>query len=322
MEGVARWLTDHQLLSYYQPLHSKIDPSTEDWRWKHTFDDSNFTPDYRLFWRPIENQFPFDDQGNAQSEEYVSFRTSENEPKILIYGDSNTQGLPTTSWANQLQLLLLSRRIPIEVMNRGVAGYSSYQGVQRLKQDLRKYKPKVVIFAFGWNDVAPSANAPDPFFKPYPQFGGDLFALSRAYAVGLFYSNKLFRNMNTQPTQATNSGLPQSYQPRMTKDLYIQELKEMYILADEHGAVPLILSRPVDPSNSELHNPQNWRSKVPEYNQALRQLMDGDEAHFVDFEEYFQDKPQLFIDECHFLPEGHRAAAELLLDHILEFGLL
>lgn len=322
LEGMARWLTDRQLLSYYQPLHSKIDPATEDWRWTHTFDDSNFTADYQLFWRPINNRFPFDDRGNAQSEEFVSFRTSPEEPKILVYGDSNTQGLSTTSWANQLQLLLLSHQVPIEVMNRGVVGYSSYQGVQRLKKDLQMYKPKIVIFSFGWNDVAPSANAPDPFFKPYPRIGGDLFALSRAYGVGVFYSNKFLRSRDVKPPPTNYSSLSTLYQPRMTIDLYVQEFKEMYVLTKQHGAEPLILSRPFNTADEDFSDPQNWRSRVPAYNNALRQLMRDDRAHFVDLEAYFIDKPQFLFDECHFIPEGHRVAAQLLFEHMLEFKLL
>jgi len=186
IELTARWLTEHQHLSYYKPIESKVDPNTEDWRWTHTFNDDHFVPDSRLFWKPKINSFPFDDRGNAISEQFVSYRTPDEAPKILVYGDSNTQGLVTNSWANELQLLLLSARIPTEVMNRGVVGYSSYQGVERLKQDLEKYTPKIIIFAFGWNDTAPSVNAPDPFYRPYPTFGGNILANSRAYSVGVY----------------------------------------------------------------------------------------------------------------------------------------
>ncbi|MBW7955163.1 SGNH/GDSL hydrolase family protein [Patescibacteria group bacterium] len=312
LEYGARYLTEKEMLQYYKPLQSQIDPKTEDWRWTHTFNDENFEPDPVLFWTPRLNHFPFDKDGTALSEQFVCYQTGNNQPKILIYGDSNTQGLATNSWANELQLLLLKSKNSTHVLNRGVVGYSSFQGVERLKQDLKKYKPKVIVFAFGWNDVAPSVNAADPFFKPYPVVGGSILARSRAYAVGVYYSSLL-----SQRTQrAQKASLPQS---RMTVDMYLKKLKEMYVIAKQHGAEPIIISRPYNDADGTFAGSGNWREQVPYYNAQLRALMQNDAAHFVDFESYFKDKAVMFIDESHFDPRGHRLAGMLLFEHLLQY---
>lgn len=305
VEGAARILSGQNILHYYKPLESQIDPQTEDWRWTHTFDDEHFEPDHQLFWRPKVNHFPFDAYGNAVVEGQSPVVIKSQQPKIMIYGDSNTQGLATSSWAFELQNRLSAARSPMVVLNRGVVGYSSFQGVGRLKRDLKTYQPQVIIFAFGWNDAAPAINAPDPYFSPYPGMGGGLLARSRAYAIGVYYANEFRGSLsNNQQLRQTT--------PRMTSDQYIQKLKEMYILAEQHGAIPIIVTRPFDSTNPDFSDETNWRSRIPLYNQAVRELMKDDAKHLVDFEEYFRSRPELFIDESHFSPEGHREASDVL----------
>lgn len=305
LEGAARFLAQNGALHYYKPLESQIDPQTEDWRWTHTFNDEHFEPDHQLFWRPKLNHFPFDEYGNAVVQGQPPIEVTTEQPKILTYGDSNTQGLVTHSWPNELQAELRQEDSPLLVLNRGVVGYSSFQGVGRLKRDIQNYQPKVIVFAFGWNDAAPSMNAPDPYFTPYPGIGGSLLAESRAYAVGVYYANQLRSTINNdQRLGQTN--------PRMTPEQYVQQLKAMYILAEQHGAIPLIVTRPYDSTNEQFADPANWRSRVPLYNQAVRELMKNDPQHLVDFEEYFRTRPELFLDESHFNPIGHREAAILV----------
>jgi lysophospholipase L1-like esterase len=316
LEAGARFFTGIGTVHYFKPLTSQVSSNTEDWRWTHTFQDSHFTADATLFWRPRADSFPFDKDGSAISEQFVCFDRPKNEPKILMYGDSNTQGLPDASWPNHLQLLLLQHRYPVQVLNRGVAGYSSYQGLQRFKEDLRVYKPKIVFFSFGWNDAAPSMSAPDPYYTPYPTATGGLLAQSRAFAVGIYY-------MNAFRSQYRSEKISQKPNARVPENLYIQQLKEAYVLAKEHGATPIIMTRPQMISAEELKDPNGWRSRVPEYNAAVREFMKGDNEHFIDMEALMRDKPDLFLDDfTHFWPEGHRLAASYVLEHLLNYQLL
>ena len=73
--------------------------------------------------------------------------------RIACLGDSVTFGRPGASYPALLEKKLeekLDR--PVEAMNFGVPGYSSWQGMKLLPQVLDLYEPDMVIILFGWND--------------------------------------------------------------------------------------------------------------------------------------------------------------------------
>jgi lysophospholipase L1-like esterase len=78
--------------------------------------------------------------------------------RILCLGDSITMGLEVDdqyTYPSQLQALLsrkLNGRPQVEVINAGVWGYSSRQGLAYLDRRLLQYQPDLVILEFGIND--------------------------------------------------------------------------------------------------------------------------------------------------------------------------
>jgi lysophospholipase L1-like esterase len=76
--------------------------------------------------------------------------------RILCLGDSSTFGMNVDDADAYPQVLqrLLDERVPgrFEVLNLGVPGYSSRQGLELLRQQALGYRPDLVIFAFGTND--------------------------------------------------------------------------------------------------------------------------------------------------------------------------
>ena len=93
------------------------------------------------------------------------FRTAppaNNKPacRILCLGDSWTFGMNVgqeQAYPQRLQTLL-REAMPagdFEVLNFGVLGYSSFQGLELLKQKAPVLKPDVVILGFGMNDAKP-----------------------------------------------------------------------------------------------------------------------------------------------------------------------
>jgi len=74
--------------------------------------------------------------------------------RIACLGDSVTFGIPTTDYPALLQAQL-AQRWPdkkIEVLNYGVPGYSSLQGLRLLASQVLPLHPDVVVIFFGWND--------------------------------------------------------------------------------------------------------------------------------------------------------------------------
>ena len=80
--------------------------------------------------------------------------------RVVCFGDSSTFGIgndmPDT-WPAQLEerlqaSLLLAKYTRIEVINAGVPGYSSFQGLQHMRQELARLKPDLVMASYANND--------------------------------------------------------------------------------------------------------------------------------------------------------------------------
>lgn len=70
---------------------------------------------------------------------------------VLLLGDSRTfgNGVPVEATYGEI----LKQRLPnFAVINRAVPGYSSFQGRAALEVDSPRFRPDVVVFAFGFND--------------------------------------------------------------------------------------------------------------------------------------------------------------------------
>ena len=78
--------------------------------------------------------------------------------RVLVLGDSCTMGWRVAedeSYPAVLQSLLAARpgEPPVDVLNAGLAGYTSHQGVVTLRERGAALAPDVVVIAFGWNDA-------------------------------------------------------------------------------------------------------------------------------------------------------------------------
>lgn len=70
---------------------------------------------------------------------------------------------PGEAFPKQLEALLRTN-FPgreIEVLNAGIHGYTSYQGLAQLKYRLVRYQPDLVIVQFGINDLSDAVGYPD-----------------------------------------------------------------------------------------------------------------------------------------------------------------
>jgi lysophospholipase L1-like esterase len=88
----------------------------------------------------------------------ISKKKSNNIVRIFCIGDSCTFGLGVKyfeAYPFILEELLNknSSKIKYEVVNAGVPGYSSLQGLRLLERYILGYKPDIIIASFGWNDT-------------------------------------------------------------------------------------------------------------------------------------------------------------------------
>ncbi|MDD5255895.1 MAG: GDSL-type esterase/lipase family protein [Candidatus Omnitrophica bacterium] len=116
-----------------------------------------FMKDSDLFWRMAPateetNSEGFRDRDFSPDKETGVFR-------VVCMGDSITFGWPVPideTYPNMLEYLLAERfkDKKIEVINAGVPGYTSFQGLMQLEKKILGYSPDLIIVYYGVNDRA------------------------------------------------------------------------------------------------------------------------------------------------------------------------
>ena len=70
---------------------------------------------------------------------------------ILAFGDSLTQGVGAN--AQDSYPAVLERQLGVSVVNAGISGQTSSQGLARLEEVLEEHEPDLVILCYGGNDI-------------------------------------------------------------------------------------------------------------------------------------------------------------------------
>lgn len=101
-----------------------------------------------------------------------------SELTIVAFGDSNTQGANwlENQYDNKNKWTNLLKSNVQKVINSGVGGDTTNQGMERFEQDVLKYKPDKVLVMFGTNDAV--------MLKPnQPQVSKELFKKNMQYFI-------------------------------------------------------------------------------------------------------------------------------------------
>ncbi len=89
----------------------------------------------------------------------------------ITFGDKIDQG--ETIPEDLARILATGSGRPVEVVNAGIPGYSSRQGLAMWRGTLRDLRPDIITIAFGFNDQWPSAVADADHFPPDVPLLGD-----------------------------------------------------------------------------------------------------------------------------------------------------
>jgi lysophospholipase L1-like esterase len=275
---------------------------TGDWRDEHAFHDRNLVYDPVLIWRPVSGQFsPFNPQGFRGVP--VDTVKPPGTLRIVALGDSNTFGWDVdegANWPSQLQALFATSHPGTEVINAGVWGYSSFQGVRRFHEMLA-FAPDIVLISFGAND-AHQVRVPD---AAYVRRHDRMERLTRA--------TQRLRLAQLAVAVAdrvdTASGAGGALEPRVSLDDYAAHLREMVRVGQQRGIQLVLLTRPFTGRSAD---PASWKTHAPAYNAVVGAVAGEENVLAIDLHAHVQDHPEYFDDESHFGVEGHRVAAELI----------
>jgi lysophospholipase L1-like esterase len=319
LEALATAAVMLGLAEPYVPTETRVANQTEDWRLVHVMSDDYREPDPVLLWRPVPRS-PYGWQRFRGPD--VAVPKPGGVTRLMCYGDSNTDGpLAGNAWPAQLGVLLGGDSREEEVINAGVAGYSSYQGLQRLREEVEVYEPDVVLVSFGWNDAANAIGPPDSGFASSSGFRSLDPGLVWLRRLLLKYQAYLVARRYLAPPPVESSDATTSV-PRVAVGEYESNLRTFVATARAHGATPVLLTRPHLASGETLEQSPGWRRLVPSYNRAVLDVAQATGALAIDVQRAFAGRPELFADECHFNEEGHAEMARLLADELGRAGVI
>lgn len=284
----------------YTPLRIAVQNKT-DWRQYHTFEDSSFISDSYLIWRPKPNAAIFNSQGYRGQE-----MTPGKHPgtmRIYAIGDSNTLGWGERNgpnWPQYVGQLLDPSAQRFIVINAGVWGYTSFQGLRRFEQTL-SFEPDVVLISFGSNDAQQVTISDADFVK----LGGRKYSFYIGQALNKFRIGQLALEASDQLFLKRKEQLI----PRVSLADYKSNLNEIIRECTARNIKVILLTRPY---RGESNHPQWWMTYAPNYNAVIREVAETAGIPWIDVYSYFRDKPTLFADESHFTEAGHRLMAEIV----------
>lgn len=258
-----------------------------------------------LFWRFVPRAVP---ELNEQGFRGALLRETKGPREFLILaiGDSNTAGPLDTSdhWPGCLQDLVDLNPGPreIRIVNAGVYGYSSLQGL-RMFERLRQYQPDLAYFSFGVNDAHAVAVPDAEYARRFAGLGR--WSWSR---LALPIAETAWRLVDGRRAPLTQ---------RVPLEDYRRNLEAFVTLARARSVRPVLLTRPVaGPSDRE------WRRLMPAYNDAVREVAARLGVEVIDVEEALRDARDEFVDAAHLDRRGLQRMARLLCDRLQADGIV
>lgn len=268
-----------------------------------------FVRDPYLFWRlkPVPNDefHAVNPQGFRGKE--ISFNKTKNTYRIFCIGDSCTFGIAVKYYEAYpffLENLLnrASQGTKYEVINAGVPGYSSFQGLRHLERDILKYKPDLVIASFGWNDTMPAVFYTDKEQRTPPKVILVTDSFLRHFKVYLIIDDVLtnlvsrIRFFHIKEAQAAKDVV------RVPKEDFSDNLNKIYSLGRHNNFKVIFINQP-----SRCGRPHHYGDIMKEFSQQKG-------IPFLDIEDKFLAAKlsgnDLFIDDNHTTAMGHWLIAE------------
>ncbi len=283
----------------------------------------------------------------------ITWENIRDKYRVVCFGDSITFGedLPyEQSFPAVLADLLRQRHIDLDVavINVGIGGHTSVQGLARLQRDVLWYKPHAVIVAFGLNDGNLGYWPLDPVRER--QMCGALYLWERTDSL-LRHSHlyltlrgrirRLLRRFGwlERPIEISTEGEPQ---PRVSREGLKMAQECLVARIQQNGNTTLFLAT-MTPVTEAFHADlgpalqQRQRAIYDEYNRVIRDTATRDETHLLDLHEILKNHaqtetpslrqernghaPLLAEDGVHLTPAGEQLVAISVLQALEETGL-
>ena len=247
-------------------------------------------------------------------------------PTVVFMGDSNTEFGRYDEFLKSI-IYEQNPNSAFTFANVGVAGWSSYQGLQQLKRDVLPMRPRFVTIYYGWNDHWTSFGIEDKdigkFNLEHPTLLLEVF--SNVRVVQLF--NKaifVFKRSTTKQDEQEPK--------RVSPADFNSNLFQMVQIARDNGIIPVLLTAPSSHKKGEEpgYLAERWLNDLNElvplhkkYVQAVRDISAKEDVPLIDLFAEFERLPQEDIieffqkDGIHLTSEGNRKIAEFIYDYFV-----
>jgi lysophospholipase L1-like esterase len=230
--------------------------------------------------------------------------------RVVVLGGSHPMGMWVKSgetYSAVLERLLNARGDRWQVLNTGVVGYTSWQGVLQMRHKLLPFEPDIVVSDLGINDglarVPWGLSRPDHRVRRTPWLVAHLTDWLRANSVA-------YRFALQRLTAAANGG----QSARVSRQQHREHVLEIQRIAAESGARTVFMNHftsnvispgVVDPGPSECTYPESDLDPVVDVCGIFMPRLDLGE---------------LFADPVHANATGHAMIAEAMLDRLVALG--
>ncbi len=289
-----------------------------------------FLKDHDLFWRFRPNQTITSDffvEGKYQINNHglrgpnFAAQKPPGLTRIVCLGNSCTFGWQVSgdnTYPRQLEHILNggTESGNWQVINAGVTGYSSLQGLRFLREDVLNWEPDIIAISYGWNDQwAGAQDIADKDQDLPPQWILDI-------------QNTLNRTMTyrwlkyvvysiTKPPAADFSRTNPVYRVDVVD--FQQNIRKMIALAYEHDIDVYLMTTPIAPiTDPSFEGVAEYHRR---YNDALRDIRAQTGVPCLDVAAIMSGKQAYFnnpeTDLKHYNSWGHKTIARMMAQAIL-----
>lgn len=246
--------------------------------------------------------------------------------RVLCLGDSCTFGSGADdagTYPAQLKAPLeaLKSELDVEVINSGVPGFSSYQGLAFLENEGLALAPDVVTIAFGYNDSSPAKSGSKRAYREGLALSDQEFGTARK-PPSPWGIVRLYQRWQPAPSGAQVSATEGDLDAKVRVDLneFRANHEHMLALCKARG-IPVILI--VWPLRAQASKPapgdsESKRRLLPEYQALLRTWKDQEGVQVLDLIPALVGKPEHFVDQVHMNAAGYGFVAKRLAEALAQ----
>jgi lysophospholipase L1-like esterase len=252
------------------------------------------------------------------------FDTEKRGYRILALGNSCTfgWGVPYEQcWTANLQQLLNESTLdtPVEVINAGIPGYTSYQG-KILFEKLSHLNPDMVLVTYGWNDHWRAGHEiSDAEQSTPPQF---ILDLQNTLSKLVLY--KLIRKAALSVTEDTVFVRLDDItgRRRVSPTEFADNLKDIIKSARDKNIEPVLIIPPIASLENYFRGTQsNFHLLHEKYQEVVVRVGEYQAVPVVNLQRIFDEHQDLFdnaqSDPIHFNARGHQLTAETLYNELM-----